>query len=193
MEKKIYASYTEKSIRVYQAYNNIIADECLRLGTFGKNFKLERMTWIKPSFLWMMYRCGWAKKENQERVIAIDISRDGFEEILSNAVLYSYNETLYKSYENWKLQLNSSKVKCQWDPERDIYGNKLERRSIQLGLQGEIVHKYAKKWILNVEDITEKALEWEEKIREGKFDIKELPLEKEYYVSDYIKEKLGMN
>ena len=72
-ERKIYAKYDDKTIRVYQAYNNKIADEAIKLGTFGKNFSLTRMTWIKPSFLWMMYRCGWAEKENQERVLAIDI------------------------------------------------------------------------------------------------------------------------
>lgn len=31
-------------------------------GTFGNNFKMDRMTWIKPSFLWMMYRAQDAKK-----------------------------------------------------------------------------------------------------------------------------------
>ncbi|WP_458785448.1 DUF4291 family protein [Vallitalea sediminicola] len=32
------------------------------LKSFGSSFKLNRMTWVKPSFLWMMYRSGWAKK-----------------------------------------------------------------------------------------------------------------------------------
>ena len=62
-ERKIYAKYDDKTIRVYQAYNNIIADEAIKLGTFGEHFSLTRMTWIKPSFLWMMYRCGWTEKD----------------------------------------------------------------------------------------------------------------------------------
>ncbi len=36
------------------------------------------MTWIKPSFLWMMYRCGWAAKPGQERVLAVRITHEGF-------------------------------------------------------------------------------------------------------------------
>ena len=55
-ERNIYAVFDEKTIRVYQAYNNEIADEALKLGKFGSKFSLTRMTWIKPSFLWMMYR-----------------------------------------------------------------------------------------------------------------------------------------
>ncbi|ADK14567.1 DUF4291 domain-containing protein [Clostridium ljungdahlii] len=193
MEKKICASYTENSIRVYQAYNNKVAEECLKLGTFGESFKMERMTWIKPSFLWMMYRCGWGKKENQERVLAIDISRNGFEEMLSNVVLSTYSEKVYKSHENWKFQLKTSNVRCQWDPERDIYGNKLDRRSIQIGLQGEMVYKYVNNLILNIEDMTNKVSKWSKDIRDKKLDFKELPVENEYYVDNLIKEKLGMS
>ena len=72
-ERNIYAVYDNKTIRVYQAYNNEIAGEALKLGKFGNKFSLNRMTWIKPSFLWMMYRSGWASKQGQERILAIDL------------------------------------------------------------------------------------------------------------------------
>ena len=85
-ERKIYAKYDDKTIRVYQAYNDKIADEAIKLGTFGEHFSLTRMPWIKPSFLWMMYRCGWAEKENQERVLAIDIKREAFDEIVKKFI-----------------------------------------------------------------------------------------------------------
>lgn len=51
------------------------------------------MTWIKPSFLWMMYRCGWASKTGQERVLAIDIKREAFDYIVKHAVLSHYDST----------------------------------------------------------------------------------------------------
>ena len=54
--KEIFAQYDRQCIRVYQAYNPLIAKEAVLLQTFGKNFNVNRMTWIKPSFLWMMYR-----------------------------------------------------------------------------------------------------------------------------------------
>ena len=85
--RKINALYDDDTVRVYQAYRNEIADEALELGTFGNHFKRTRMTWIKPSFLWMMYRAGWAEKEGQERILAIDITKDGFLIILKNSVL----------------------------------------------------------------------------------------------------------
>jgi len=43
-ERKIYALFDNDTIRVYQAYNSEIAEEALRLGTFGSHFSLTRMT-----------------------------------------------------------------------------------------------------------------------------------------------------
>ena len=67
--KEIYAQYDKHCIRIYQAYNQSIAEEAIKLQTFGNNFNVNRMTWIKPSFLWMMYRSNWGTKKNQEYIV----------------------------------------------------------------------------------------------------------------------------
>jgi hypothetical protein len=64
-------------------------------GYFGGDFSLTRMSWIKPNFLWMMYRSGWGQKEGQEVVLAVKIKRAAFDTILANAVRSSYNPDLY--------------------------------------------------------------------------------------------------
>lgn len=48
MKKEIRAFYTENTITVYQAYNESISSVAVKKGTFGRGFKLDRMTWIKP-------------------------------------------------------------------------------------------------------------------------------------------------
>ena len=73
-ERQIRAVYvTTHTIRVYQAYSDEIADAALVRGTFiSPPFKMDRMTWIKPSFLWMMYRAGWGYKDvGQRRILAM--------------------------------------------------------------------------------------------------------------------------
>ena len=82
----IMAQYDEDKIIVYQSYRPEIGDFAAKNQYFGGEFSLERMTWIKPNFLWMMYRAGWASKENQERILAIKIKKSGFTEILKEAV-----------------------------------------------------------------------------------------------------------
>lgn len=190
MNKEIRAFYTEDIVRVYQAYNKVIADEAVKNGTFGSSFKLDRMTWIKPSFLWMMYRCGWGTKENQEHILAIDIKREAFDYIVQNAVISTYDDNIGISHEEWKEQIKTSEIRCQWDPERDLFGNPLEYRSIQLGLRGNAVQKYVNDWIVSIEDITE----YVKKLREQKsrgMDINSLlPTERIYSVKQLGKEML---
>lgn len=154
-EKEIYANYTDSSIRVYQAYNAAIATSAVAHQTFvSPPFKRDRATWIKPSFCWMMERCGWASKENQEHVLAIDITCEGFRWALENAALSHYDGKIHTSYEQWKSQLNNSPVVIQWDPERDLQGNKLPYRSIQIGLKPVAVERYVNEWIQQITDIT---------------------------------------
>ena len=167
MDKEIRAFYTEDTIRVYQAYNKNIANEAVRNGTFGREFKRDRMTWIKPSFLWMMYRCGWGTKKNQEHILAIDIRREAFDFIVQNAVISSYSDGMGISYTEWKEKIKKSDIRCQWDPERDLFGNPLEYRSIQLGLRRDAVRKYVEEWIVNITDITDYVRELDEKKNKG--------------------------
>ncbi|MGF6882260.1 hypothetical protein ABIA39_002859 [Nocardia sp. GAS34] len=44
---------------------------------FVSPFSLNRMTWIKPSFRWLMQRSGWARKPGQEHILAVRITRAG--------------------------------------------------------------------------------------------------------------------
>ncbi|MBL7726138.1 MAG: DUF4291 domain-containing protein [Dinghuibacter sp.] len=140
---------------VYQAYNKAIAGyavEHQQLG--GTHFSYNRMSWIKPNFLWMMYRCGWAGKENQERVLALWISEADFEHILAEAVPSSYKPGIYATHEDWQVEMAAKEVRLQWDPDHDPYGQKQNRRAIQLGLKGRILEQLGRQMVKKIEDIT---------------------------------------
>jgi Domain of unknown function (DUF4291) len=153
-QHQIRAVYDDNTITVYQAYNKDIAKLAVKNQTFVPPFKMERMTWIKPSFLWMMYRCGWATKEGQEQVLAIKIKREGFQWALDNACLSHFGPEFYDSKEAWEQIIHHLPVRIQWDPERDIHLQKLPYRSIQIGLSGIAAEKYVNEWIVSIEDIT---------------------------------------
>lgn len=143
-------------IVVYQAYNKQIADYAVSHQYFGgPHYSYNRMSWIKPNFLWMMYRCGWASKENQERVLAIWITKTDFEKILSDAVFSSFDSAYYTNHAEWKKQLEEKEVRLQWDPDHDPFGNKLTRRAIQLGMKGSLLEKFGKQFVKKIEDITD--------------------------------------
>lgn len=154
--RQIRASYTKTTITVYQAYSPAIADAALRAGTFVAPFRRERMTWIKPSFLWMAYRCGWATKPGQERVLAIEISRSGFEWALEHACLSHFETGIDETQSVWSARLASSPVRIQWDPERDLHHQPLPHRSIQIGLGGSAVDAYVDDWMVQIDDATDR-------------------------------------
>ncbi|MCL2152347.1 MAG: DUF4291 domain-containing protein, partial [Oscillospiraceae bacterium] len=135
------------------------------------------------SFLWMMYRSGWGEKEGQNRILAIDVKRIGFDFIVKNAVASSFSPTGYETYEQWKNALENSEIRCQWDPERDIYGNPLKQRTIQLGIKGSIVKRYVYDWIAGISDITHQAKKIKEAIKLNSFTEDMLPQEKEYFIN----------
>ncbi|MEZ5043312.1 MAG: DUF4291 domain-containing protein [Saprospiraceae bacterium] len=174
----ILGQQTETEILVYQAFNNQIADYAIKNQRFGgNNYSFSRMTWIKPNFLWMMYRCGWAQKINQERVLGIWITKTGFTKILEESVYSSYKPEIYESKEKWKDELNKKNVRLQWDPDHDIYGEKRERRAIQLGLKNELVTDFNQNMSQKIIDLTEYVEESKSKIDKGKIESLSIPKE----------------
>ncbi|WP_316779221.1 DUF4291 domain-containing protein [Streptomyces sasae] len=126
----------------------------------GRRTGCERgLTWIKPSFLWMMYRRGWGAKAGQETVLAVEISRDGFEWALRHACLSSYVRGVHADRATWQRQLKHAPARVQWDPERDPHLQPLPYRSLQLGLSGEAVRRYADEWTVAIRDVTPLARE----------------------------------
>jgi hypothetical protein len=153
-ERLVRAAYTADTITVYQAYGPEIAEPAVAAGTFVPPFSRDRMTWIKPSFGWMMYRSGWAAKPGQERILAIEISRAGFDWSLAHSCLSHYSPQAHASRDAWAADLDSAPVRVQWDPDRAVTGERLSRRAIQIGLSREAVRHYCDEWIRSVTDIT---------------------------------------
>ncbi|MBP6010696.1 MAG: DUF4291 domain-containing protein [Alphaproteobacteria bacterium] len=184
-ERQIRAVYDEATIRVYQAYRDDIADTALARGSFvSPPFSMTRMTWIKPSFLWMMYRAGWGHKDDgQKRILAIDITREGFEWALTNSSL-SHERTTDAS----------PPVRIQWDPERDYHHRALGHRSIQIGLSGTAAQKYVHEWTRRITEITPLTHKIHELITNDQLDAAKAlhPAERPYPVREQLQRHLQM-
>lgn len=191
----ILAQQKAEQILVYQAFNHKIADFAVKNQYFGGNhYRYSRMSWIKPNFLWMMFRCGWASKPNQERVLGIWMNKTDFETILSEAAYSSYKSEIYGSQEKWKEDLAQKTVRLQWDPDHDIYGQKQERRAIQLGLKGDILKKFGTTMIKEIIDVTNFVKEQKQKIDTKRLNEIEVPKELLYETSSQrLNQRLGLD
>ncbi|TDH23955.1 DUF4291 domain-containing protein [Segetibacter sp. 3557_3] len=193
--RQIRAQYDNESITVYQAYNADIAKSAVSSQTFvSPPFKMGRMTWIKPSFLWMMYRSGWATKEGQEHILRIKLKREGFDWAVRHSCLSHFDPRVHSSYEEWKANLANAPVRVQWDPDRDLYLQPLEQRAIQIGLSGIAVEKYITAWIVEISDITEVCYSIKRSLDKGDVEdcYRKLPMEYPYKLAEDLKKFTGV-
>ena len=145
----IEAEFDEEGVYFYQAYNDAIATWAVghqRLG--GPLWSLDRMTWIKPSFAWVLYRSGYASKHNQTRVLKIKLPHAAVAELLSGCSCGHGG--------------GGTSGRVQWDPARDLLAAEgkvpeprkmLRRRAIQIGLKGRLREVFVQE-MLSIEDVT---------------------------------------
>ncbi|MEU4826739.1 DUF4291 domain-containing protein [Actinomadura citrea] len=191
--REIRACYDRDSITVYQAYAPEIGVPAARHGTFVPPFSRSRMTWIKPSFLWLMARSDWARKPGQETILAVRIGRAGWEEALGLAVPTDPDRRVFRSSEDWRRRFAEAVVHVQWDPERSLDGRKLEARSIQIGLSRHIVDRYVDDWVLGIEDLTPLARKIQGLRKAGRMPQARalLPKERPYPLPPALTDRLG--
>jgi hypothetical protein len=193
-EYEIRADFDKETIIVYQAYPPQIAEAALRHGTFVVPFSFHRMTWIKPSFLWLMERSNWGQKSGQERILAVRITRAGWEEALGSAVLTSPERCVYRDPDDWRRQFDQATVHVQWDPERSLRGQSLDHKSIQVGLSRHIITRYVEDWVVQIRDDTPRVRKLHRLLQTGQVaKVKPLlPHEAVYPLPDTLKKRLGM-
>jgi hypothetical protein len=193
--REIRAVYDSAGIVVYQAFRREIALPALEAHRFVPPFSLTRITWIKPSFLWMMHRNKWGQKPGQEYILAARITRAGWEEVLSHAVLTAPEKGVYHDDADWRRQLDRALVHVQWDPERSIRDAALPCDRIQVGLSRHIVARYVEEWTLQIRDYTPLVRKIRGLLQSGESvkAAKLLPSERVYPVSLWLARRLGMS
>ena len=189
--RAIRAVHDKDCITFYQAFNKEIAEAAVREQKLSASpsYKADGMTWIKPSFCWMMYRCGYSYKEaEQERVLALRIKHNHFRTMLHQACLAS------------KAHKTGETILVQWDPERGPRLEKLEYRSLQMGIPPSSKKEWVDEWIESIEDVTDVARKLREKLDQDpkveKTELVELgliPYERPYAVPDDVRKRLEMS
>ncbi len=161
--KFIIAQFNNKDIILYQAFKSSIAEYAVReqrLG--GPDYDFSRSTCFKPSFLWMMYYSGWAKKEDKENILAITVSRANFELLLE------------------QITNDDAEVKLTWASYYDLRGDKTNRQSARLRLSGQTLRRFNDEMILSIENITPYVKEQQGLMLHNNTDAIMLPVERVY-------------
>ena len=217
------AEWDAEGVFFYQAYGDEIADHALRHGRLGgPSWGPSRMTWIKPSLAWMLYRSGYGHKPGQTRVLKVKLSHAAVAEVLRSCTLAAKSNRGDNSAETERppprdpSKVPGSHGRVQWDPERDLHASegheprKLYRqRAIQIGVAHALSEFYVEQ-ILSVEEVTALAHEvgrahgYRAKKQKGEAEVKEavavlenrglLPVEREYipHCEEDVLRRLGI-
>jgi hypothetical protein len=178
--RHILAQFDAETIIVYQAYPSAIGRYAAEHGTFGGGFSYARMSWVKPNFLWMMYRSGWGTKENQEVTLGLRLRRSFFNTLLAEAVPSSWDRDRFTAEKEWAQAVGRSAVRLQWDPDHNPSGGKLERRAVQLGLRGEMLEAFGRRELVEVIDLSEFVAEQRSLLASGGISAIVTPRERVY-------------
>ncbi|EAY26520.1 DUF4291 domain-containing protein [Microscilla marina] len=192
--QEIRAQYDADTITVYQAYGKAIALPATKVNQFAPPFSFQRMTWIKPSYLWLMERSNWATKPQQEFILGIKIKRAYWEYALSLGVLTHPDLAIYTDGLDWEQKFSQAKVHIQWDPERTLRGAKLQVRSIQVGISRHLIEQYNNEWIVAIDDLTPLTRKISQLKKQGKYkEAKQLlPKEQVYVLPDELQKRIGV-
>jgi hypothetical protein len=152
----------------------------------------------------MLYRAGYSYKDaGQERILALKMKHDDFIQLLKKAVLTTGHANIDPSQEQQqdapRAKVKSPDVKVQWDPERTIRLEKLEYRSIQIGIPAALSPEWTEKWIVSIEDVTERARELK-RVLDERPDVTEeelvelglVPVEKPFEIHEDLQRSLRM-
>ncbi|HAS41638.1 MAG TPA: DUF4291 domain-containing protein [Microscillaceae bacterium] len=192
MQKQVYAAYDDEGLYIYQAFKPKTVANAVAKGTFGAGFNTNRLTWIKPSFAWVLQRTQYATKHRMNAIARIKLSHEGWLHILSQSVPTQFDANRYENEEVWQQALEAAVVIHQWDPERSLTGKKLDRAAIQVGMRSEELSlQYVNEWILGIEDVTDLAHEIGAVARDRDPVLPEVPEEKVYPVSEELQQLLG--
>jgi hypothetical protein len=191
--RHILACFDEETIVVYQAYSHAIGDYASQHGHFGGPFSYSRMSWIKPNFLWMMYRSNWGQSSGQEVVLAVRLRRTFFDSLLERAVPSSYTSALFATHEAWGAAVAESDVRLQWDPDHLPNGQKVERRAIQLGLRAAALEAYGKREIVEIIDMSQFVASQRANAARDRIDELITPLERPYRPNEVAAGNIGLD
>ena len=169
------AEYDDEGVYFYQAYGDEIGDHALRHGRLGgPSWGASRMTWIKPSLAWMLYRSGYGRKPGQTRVLKVKLPHAAVADILRRCTLATSGKTTAakcksanreepQKFSDSNAITGAGSGRVQWDPERDLYARDgrdprklLRDRAIQIGVAGAVSEFYVEQ-ISSIEEVTELA------------------------------------
>jgi len=194
MTFQIRARFNQNRVTVYQGHTPEIAEASIEAGRLMVPTNTTGNLWITMSFLDAMRDSDWAMRDGQHRILALNMSREGFEWILSQAAPGHFDPAKYTTVAQWERAVVHSPVRIQWDQAIGLDGTPAGWMTPRLGLALEARDRFLTEWVSHIADVTPHVWKMHQFILDGDIGGVEvrLPEEHVYPLRDALRAHLGL-
>lgn len=154
VNRPLRATFDASRVVVWQAHGAEIADHALAHGRFGgAGWRRDRLTGFRLSLPSLLARSDWGRAEGRERILAVSLSRDGFDALVHQAVLAENDPSVYPSAASWRLATRYANVTVAWHPDVDLGGVELPWQTPRFGVRDRAMERFSES-IVAIEDWT---------------------------------------
>jgi len=169
------ASFDDTTVVTYQAFGEAMAAELLERGGLGGSWRYDRHTRLTMDWAFIADRYAFGDRLARSRILAIEVSRRGFDAILTAALTMEWNEGLYKTRAGWRLATRFAPVLVEWSTDTP-----------RLVVHGPLVRQLATEWVTGLRDVTDA-------FRAVRDDGVVPPTERRYPIGDDVSARLGIS
>jgi hypothetical protein len=150
------ATWDAESVVVWQAHGHRVADAVLARGSFDvPEWRTDRTSRFRVSLPSLLWRCSWGTRPGRERILAVRLSRSGFDEVLRRAVPADDDRAVYPTEASWRLAMRYATATVSWHPDRSLEGEPTAWDTARFGLRDSQLGAFAREWVRGVEDVSD--------------------------------------
>lgn len=154
--RTLLATHDAERVVVWQAHAPEVAEHALRAQRFSgvPGWRLDRTTRLRVSLPSLAWRTAYGARPGRERLLAVTLAREGFDEIVRRAIPAEYSPETYPSEASFRLATKFASATVSWHPDRDGAGAEVPWETARFGIRGSLLDTFARSWVLGIADHT---------------------------------------
>jgi hypothetical protein len=175
MARALIASFDAESVVAYQAFPEALGAEIVARRGLGGGWRFDRHTRLQTSWRFVADRYAFGDRLHRSRILAIHVSRAGFDALVTAALTAEWDPALYKTSGAWRLATRFAPVLVEWIDETPRFV-----------VHGPLVRQLATEWVVDLRDVSAEF----RALRDGEARA---PQEADYPVPPDVAARIGLH
>lgn len=152
MTRTLRATFDDHQVIVWQAHRAEIAAHAVATGRLGgPGWRLDRVSRFRLSLPSVLARSEWGQRPGREHILAVALSRAGFDALMNQAVLAAFETPIYPTRMAWALATRYANVTVDWHPDVDYSGREQAWQIARISVRDRALRTFTDS-VVGVED-----------------------------------------